>query len=432
MLQLKMFNYILTFFVIFSFFGCSSNENGTVEIVTTPLSDECNVQDFTTLTSQTSNPMLVILLSYNNVKISSNINVWGEKIFSKNDGSLNHYFQEISNNKFEFSQATECKGIASVSLNKNHPNIDIDSFSFDSLVYPDLSSALTILDEKISFDIYDTNGDSKITPDELLFTFIIAGYEDSYEGRHVTNGVWAHQYCTDDDNAPTLDGVTLMGCSSDGNYALFGEKHDIYNPHDATIGTIAHELGHSAFSLPDLYDTSAKGGGIGYFGLMGEGTWAYTASDQYAGSTPTHMSAWSKIYNDWAVPDSSTGNDKTVIETHLNNSNIYKVPIDDSNYYLIENRNNNGYDKGLYSLYGTFNGGLAIWKIDETIINNNLEDNTVNNGTSIGINLIEAAGISNHERNLFYSTNVDSFEPNNPHNITSISSRGEVMTLDIN
>ncbi len=426
MLQLKMIKSVLAFFITLLALGCSSGDSGE-STLTSPLI-QCNTIDFIA-SSPTDIPMLVVLLNYDNIKISSNISVWTEKIFSKNEGQLNHYFQEVSNEQFEFSQATECKGVASVTLNKNHPNVSIDSIStFNSTVHPDLASSLIALDEKISFDIYDTNGDAKITPNELILTFILAGYEDAYEGYHVTNGIWAHQYCTDDTNAPLLDGVNLMGCSFGGNYSLFGEKHDISNPHDATIGVIAHELGHSAFSLPDLYDTSDGNGSIGYFGLMGSGSWTRKNAEEYYGQTPTHMSAWSKIYNNWVTPDTSTGS-ITVVETFLNNSDIYKVSIDANNYYLIENRNNNGYDRGLFRLTGNFQGGLAIWKIDETIINTNLNSNTVNNGASRGVDLMEATNINNHEENLFYSGNVDFYVDAN---ITSIGPRDSIMTLDIN
>ena len=44
---------------------------------------------------------------------------------------------------------------------------------------------------------------------------------------------------------------------------------------DATIGVMAHELGHAYFDLPDLYDTTNTSSGIGAFGIMGGGVWGY-------------------------------------------------------------------------------------------------------------------------------------------------------------
>jgi M6 family metalloprotease-like protein len=430
-----MYNFIMfkNIFIIIllslMFLGCSESNDGE--------NTEPFLTEYNTDTPSNTNPitryMLVVLISYNDVKISSPISTWNSKIFGKEDGQLNHYYDEISHSKFEFTKA----GIASVSLYKNHPNIAIDSSSFNSLVNPDLKSALQTLDEKISFNSYDTDGNTHITPDELLITFIIAGYEDAYEGKHVTQGIWGHQSCVSSTYTPTLDGVTLMGCANNGNYALFGEKHNKSSPHDATIGIIAHELGHSAFSLPDLYNTtSPSAGGIGYFGLMGSGTWAQKSSSEHAGDTPTHMTAWSKVHNGWITPDESNGT-KVMNATSLDSFNIVKIPINSNEYYLLENRDNSGYDRGLYMLNGDFNGGLAIWHIDETKLTSTIiSQNDVNiDNDNKGVDLVEAAeanidsGGSGHEKNLFYSGNVGTFIDAN---ITNISSRGENITLNIN
>ena len=389
-----------------------------------------------------STPMLGILLSYNNISVSSSETVWSDKLFGKNEHQLNHYYQEVSNLKFEFAKITESYGIAndgivSVSLNKSHPNTDINDANFATNMYPDLKNALIATDSVIDFSTYDTNSDAHITPDELLLTFIIAGYEDSYEGSHVNNGVWAHQYCmTDNANTPTLDGKTLMGCLDGGNFALFGEKHDTGDTHDATIGIIAHELGHAAFGLPDLYNTiNPNSGGIGYFGLMGSGAWG-ALNTEYAGNTPVHLTAWSKTYNGWVVPNSNNGL-ITLNETPSNSYNVAKINIDATSYYLIENRNNSGYDRGLYRLAGTFDGGLAIWKVDETkLTSQHLLDNDVNADTNNkAVDLVEAVegtidsnADRGNENALYYQGNIDSFlSPT----ITNISQRGSSMSLNI-
>jgi hypothetical protein len=55
--------------------------------------------------------------------------------------------------------------------------------------------------------------------------------------------------------------------------------------------------------------------------------------------------------------------------------NIIKIPTANSKiYYLLENRvktNVSGYDDGFYAMENTpFNGGLALWKINENYTNN--------------------------------------------------------------
>ncbi len=390
---------------------------------------------------ESSIPMLVVLVNYNNIQIKSTPLVWSDKLFGKNEHQLNDYYLEVSNGKFEFEKAKESygdidDGVVSVKLDRNHPNIDISSLSFSSKVYPDLSDSLKLANNYIDFSNYDSDGDGHITSNELILTFIIAGYEDSYEGRHVSNGIWAHQYCTSPSYTPTLDGVTIMGCEDQGKYALFGEKHNIMNPKDATIGIIAHELAHTAFSLPDLYNTAdTSSGGIGFFGLMGAGSWAVQNGFEPAGNTPTHLSAWCKVFLGWITPVEDLGF-VYLNETSSDDSNIVKIPISANHYYLLENRNNSGYDKGLYSLAGIFNGGIAIWHINENRLTyENLAYNSVNIYTDDkGVDLVEARdtgldyNTNGGERALFYSPNITAFGTK----ITDISQRGSMMSLNIN
>ena len=427
--------------VFFFFVGCGSGATAPSLALS-----GCSVDSQTTNTvtvatvphTKASIPMLGILVSYNNVQITSSDSIWSHKLFGYNEHELNHYYKEVSNNQFHFVQATESNGthndgIVSIHLNKDHPNSsNLSNF------YLDLKNALVNLNSYVDFSNYDSDANGKITPDELLLTFIIAGFEDAYENHgHVTNGVWAHQYCmTESTNSPTLDSVSLMGCQNGGNFALFGERHDISDSHDATIGIIAHELGHATFNLPDLYNMTQSKGGIGNFGLMGAGAWSYTVSDTYPGATPVHFSAWSKVYNKWITPTVHQGF-VTLNETFSAGYNIEKISVNSNCYYLLENRNNSGYDRGLYSLGGNFQGGIAIWKIDNTkLTDSHFEHNDVNGDTqNKGVDLVEAkpsnidssAG-SGHEFVLFYKGNVDSYEAK----IANISQRGSSMSLNIN
>lgn len=447
-----MLKYIFSLFILVLFSACN----------TTSSTDEVNesvsgaepipvITDDTTVNSsvakvphhKSSIPMLVILISYNNQVISSSDSSWSDKMFGENTHQLNNYYEEVSNKQFKFDKAYESygttnDGVISVKLNKNHPNADIDSSFFSSKMYPDLASALRFADDYINFSNYDADGNGHITPDELILTFIIAGYEDAYEGWHVTNGVWAHQYCLENSLiVPVLDSVDLMSCQYKGNFAMFGEKHNHTNPHDATIGIIAHELGHSTFSLPDLYNTTENYGGIGYFGLMGAGTWAVQDNNEYAGNTPTHFSAWSKEYMGWITPQEQTGY-SVLYATSSSNYNVIKIPISANNYYLLENRDNSGYDKGLFSLTGIFRGGIAIWHVNENkLTESNFETNNVNADTqNKGVDLIEASNATldtvqdsgGDARALFYHPNVSSFDTK----ITNISSPGLQMSLTIN
>lgn len=416
-------------------------------------------------------PTLVIQLEYKDKTFTKNALSWSNRIFGigtdiNGTNRMNSYFQEVSVGKFSFSRAMENDGTANdavvtIRLNKDHP----DSGS-DDTIHPDLKLALLKADESVDFAFYDSDHNGAITPDELIIIFIIAGYEEAYSSAYHPS-VWAHQSCVASYNTPEVDGVTVMGCASNGDYALFGERH---GNHDATIGIIAHELGHSAFRLPDLYDTvDSKFSGIGYFGLMGYGSWGSTYGDinrteKQQGNTPVHFSAWSKIYNGWATPQEDTlqeikGSNQvvTLYETASDDYNIVKISYTDKEYFLLENRNNNGYDRGLYGLKGYFEGGMAIWHIDENIIDARYIANQINNDVNHkGVDIEEAdnpnidAGYINKynpglgdESNLFYLGNRTVFNNNSSPNsksyngistgisVSEISTRDTYMTATV-
>ncbi len=431
----------ILFLSLFLFIGCEYTDFTEIQTDTSK-----NIESGVTAKSsavKSTVPMLAVLINYNNIQISSSDTVWHNKLFGKNEHQLNHYYGQTSNNNFQYIEVVENSnvendGIVSVHLDKNHPDIDVDSYNFELKTYGDFKIALELLDNFVDFSNYDNDANGHITPNELIVTFIMAGYEDAYEGRHVTNGMWGHQSCLQTTTGvPTLDGVTLLSCDNKGNFAIFGEQHDVENPHDATIGIIAHELGHSTFNLPDLYNTyNPNKGGIGYFGIMGSGTWATKDDDEYAGDTPTHFSAWSKIYNNWIEPIEIRDSSFSLKESASLDYNILKIPITSTSYYLLENRNNSGYDRSLASLDGIFNGGIAIWKIDETKLTQlHINDNTVNTDTrNKGVDLVEAKngyidsrGEGGDEDALYYEGNVNSFSTF----ITNISQRGSSMTLNI-
>ena len=192
--------------------------------------------------------------------------------------------------------------------------------------------------------------------------------------------------------------------------------------------SIASHLG-----LPDLFDTETGLSAIGRFGLMdGQGIFAYN------GCYPPEPSPWSKIFLGWADPVTiqPAGNYDinliTNIAASLSDTIILKVPLNSSEYYLIENRirdaNNDGskvtyvvngntltrtfvkdttgyYTFDIDSLAGVVTdvdeydwavpgNGIVIWHIDENVINEKLADNKINTDKNRrGVDVEEADGI---------------------------------------
>ena len=175
-----------------------------------------------------------------------------------------------------------------------------------------LPKAIAETDSSINFSTFDTDSNEKLSASELQVIFLIAGGE-SATGLNSPGGVWAMassllcdengdgQYANESgEHGITLDDVRLLGVNSStygqNGFSQFGERHGFSTDisWDATIGVMAHELGHAYFDLPDLYDTTNASSGIGAFGVMGGGAWGQKALTEKTGSTPVHLSAWSK------------------------------------------------------------------------------------------------------------------------------------------
>ena len=398
------------------------------------------------------NRMLVIQLDYRNQHFINGENSWSDKIFGTNNHQLNHYMRSVSQGNFTYSPVAEGggdnNGVLSVCFDTDHPDPNVD---IGSQFHPDLSDAIrNVSSLGFDFSIYDTNRDGRITPDELLVVFIMAGEEDAYNGGSSRNGIWAHEYCTEPQYTPVVNGVSVMGCAStpteaDGSYAIFGERHrDFSDDHDATIGIIAHELGHAALRLPDLYDVFGRSAGIGGFGLMSTGSWGQATNSEYPGATPTHLSAWSKIDVGWVQPEVKSSINNSLVNlygTNESNYNIVKIPINNHEYFLLENRSRDGYDSGLTTLLeGTYQGGLAIWHIDDDTIAQKRDDNEVNADVRHkGVDLEEAndprmdnsSNNFGHANNLFFSTNKSEFTPTTVPNTNSYTTSSGIYIENI-
>lgn len=447
----------LLILVFFTFTGCGGGGGGSnaqetsgrdlytgeayidsIPSDTTPVSNLALIP-----TPPASIPLLVILLEYNNQQIVSNDATWAQKFFSDNPHTLNNYYKEISHNQFSFTPASETygatnDGIIKIHLNKDHINTPINDSSFSSKLAADINASLNAADPYTDFHSFDTDNNGALTPYELSIIFIIAGYEDAYVGGHITNGIWAHQSALSISYAPTLDGVSVCNGSKGGRFALFGERHgDSSSSHDATIGVIAHELGHEIFSLPDLYNTNGVYGGIGFFGLMGGGSWTRVDKTENYGDTPTHMSAWSKAFIGWVTPQELNNTTATLNESASNTYNVIKIPISANHYYLLENRNNSGYDRGLRSLGRDFEGGMLIWHINQTrLTTDNFRYNNVNaDVNNKGVDVVEASepildtqpNSAGSQKAFFYYSNRSSFG----NKVTEIPDPGATMTFNI-
>jgi hypothetical protein len=118
---------------------------------------------------------------------------------------------------------------------------------------------------------------------------------------------------------------------------------------------------------------------------MAGGSWG---GDGSSPQRPAHMSAWAKEFLGWVNPTTITTDQKPAsLPAVENNSSVLKLRISSTQYYLIENRQRKLFDQNLPT------AGLAIWKINESVVSSGLANNSVNGDeTNKGVDLEEADG----------------------------------------
>ena len=470
----------------------SSTSSSPSPCYTTTPSNKGSCSSISTLTASTKVPLLLVRVQYNNACFSSDETTWANKMFGTSDGQMNHYLAETTYSKYQFTPASETSGctndgVITVDIPENHPNTQKNSWNSYAL------RAITAADSSVNFASYDNDSNGKLSVSELQVIFLVAGGE-SASGINSPGGVWGMATglafdsdgdgyilnnsppCTgssEECNGVEMDNVWFLGLNSTGQngFSQFGERQgsSSTNTWDATIGVMAHELGHAYFLLPDLYDTrlSPTNAGIGAFGLMGSGVWGRKSSIEKGGATPVHLSAWSKEKISACVPQTvDNGTDNLTLPAvyqssiHAASCGIYKATTSASEeYFLFENRSSGGYDQGLNYLIAngstsnyigsTYSGGLAIWHVKD-ILSSCYGSNNCETQSPKLVDLEEANdgdldnALSNgRTTHLFYSGNSATFDNSSTPNskldnnsssgisATSISAAGDNMTLTI-
>jgi len=320
-----------------------------------------------------SGPVLFILASFSDRAGSTTEASWATFI----DQSIADYFDEVSYGAVDLTPATESFGTANngvvgwLNLGYPHPNTGSNTDDDNQLL---TRNAILAANPYVNFAAYDGDLNGYVDADELAVVVIVAGYERSYSSNLAPN-VWGHKWsiqCCG--GAPVVDGV-IVGSYNGGNggYAQFGELHasNGSDGHQATMGIMVHELGHLIFGLPDLYDTDGSSQGVGAFSVMGGGSWGKRASDTWQGMTPVAPCAWTKYDRGW-VDGAEGGGVEAIVAGGAPSATAANTVFRASSgvgsqYFLVENRQNIGYDAGLqFQLGQAFSGGVAIWHIDET------------------------------------------------------------------
>ena len=194
----------------------------------------------------------------------------------------------------------------------------------------------------VDFSQYDWDGDGQVEEVYVIY----AGEGQATGGS--TDTIWPHKSQLSKPTAFGKDGTTVYvyACSNE----LKDDKGNV-----AGIGTICHEFSH-CLGYPDLYD-------INYGGKYGMGTWDLMCSGNYNGDgfQPVGYTAYERYAAGWIAPIVLDSDCEVKDMKSLNeggNAYIFHNPKWEDEYYLIENRQQTGWDATIAST------GIIINHID--------------------------------------------------------------------
>lgn len=289
-----------------------------------------------------------------------------------------------------------------------YPNIDFSKYNlftiFHAGVGGDLKLAGSLGNERDLPSLYLGNKSLKKI------------FGDSFTGFPMNNGKF------------NITNTMILPSTESREQSIIGGKSlEQFSSNGIIVANIASYLG-----LPDLFNTETGISAIGTFGLMdGDAFFAYR------GIFPPEPSPWEKIYLGWIQPVTLSVADSKVnlaakLAAGVSDTTILKIPINSTEYFLIENRQRDVKKDGLnitYRLKGTtynfnlqkdisrFNpsnidslkgvitdvdefdwavpgNGIVVWHIDENVISEKIADDKINaDANRKGVYVEEADGI---------------------------------------
>lgn len=293
---------------------------------------------------------LVVLVDFKNKKFADGHdleyykNVINGKDFSDEEegyvGSVRDYFLAQSNGQFEL----DFDVVGPVTMSKNSGYYGGDgAYQKDEKVYEMIKEACDGIQDKVNLKDYDWDGDGEA--DQVFFLY--AGLGQASGGSAGT--IWPHEselrYWPCGVLSYSTGKINTYACANELQPETQGSSRYI----SAGIGTICHEFSH-CLGFADMYDTTGGGGyGMSVFDVMDQGS--YNGN----GFVPCNYTAFERIYAGWVeaieLIDPATVKDMKSVSDYGRPFIMYNYK-NTNEYFLMENRQNTGWDKGLYGSNG--------------------------------------------------------------------------------
>lgn len=293
---------------------------------------------------------LVVLVDFKNKKFADGHdleyykNVINGKDFTDEEegyvGSVRDYFLAQSNGQFEL----DFDVVGPVTMSKNYGYYGNDgAYQKDEKVYEMIKEACDGIKDQVNLKNYDWDGDGEA--DQVFFLY--AGLGQASGGSAGT--IWPHEselrYWPCGVLSYPTGKINTYACANELQPETQGSSRYI----SAGIGTICHEFSH-CLGFADMYDTTGGGGyGMSVFDVMDQGS--YNGN----GFVPCNYTAFERIYAGWVEPieliDPATVKDMKSVSDYGRPFIMYNYK-NTNEYFLLENRQNTGWDKGLYGSNG--------------------------------------------------------------------------------
>ena len=293
---------------------------------------------------------LVVLVDFKNKKFADGHdleyykNVINGKDFTNEEegyvGSVRDYFLAQSNGQFEL----DFDVVGPVTMSNNYGYYGYDSsYQKDEKVYEMIKEASDAIQDQVNLKDYDWDGDGEA--DQVFFLY--AGLGQASGGSAST--IWPHEselrYWPCGVLSYPTGKINTYACANELQPETQGSSRYI----SAGIGTICHEFSH-CLGFADMYDTSGGGGyGMSVFDVMDQGS--YNGN----GFVPCNYTAFERIYAGWVEPieliDPATVKDMKSVSDYGRPFIMYNYK-NTNEYFLMENRQNTGWDEGLYGSNG--------------------------------------------------------------------------------
>lgn len=293
---------------------------------------------------------LVVLVDFKNKKFADGHdleyykNVINGKDFTDEEegyvGSVRDYFLAQSNGQFEL----DFDVVGPVTMSKNYGYYGNDgAYQKDEKVYEMIKEACDGIQDKVNLKDYDWDGDGEA--DQVFFLY--AGLGQASGGSPGT--IWPHEselrYWPCGVLSYPTGKINTYACANELQPETQGSSRYI----SAGIGTICHEFSH-CLGFADMYDTTGGGGyGMSVFDVMDQGS--YNGN----GFVPCNYTAFERIYAGWVeaieLDAPATVKDMKSVSDYGRPFIMYNYK-NTNEYFLLENRQNTGWDEGLYGSNG--------------------------------------------------------------------------------